>query len=223
MLISHGISRLHMCVEFIVFPFSKVILIGDLAGRQLTTSAPSTIKFPVAPESEKFHCMARFSFSILKLVASIGSSRKKLAYTINFPDFCCVVMGSGGGLKNMLHKLLVGCTCQHMLSLPPPLSLWHHLRRRWCQIRTMLSSQQSGKISFKFIIIQFLLISQSSKNIAIADWFNKGGEYGGCLPILDVLLGWYMDAHQDKCLQQWLDFQMVAFWERHVTWFLVDH
>ena len=50
---SHGISILHVCVDFIVLPLSKMILIGNLDGCLFTTGAHSISKCSVTPDSEK--------------------------------------------------------------------------------------------------------------------------------------------------------------------------
>ena len=100
MLVSHGISILHVYVYFTVLPFGKEIFIGKLSGRFLTTGAPSIRKFSVATESEKSHCTACFIFGVLTLVAAIGSFHILLACTISFPAFYRVVMGSDAGLQN---------------------------------------------------------------------------------------------------------------------------
>lgn len=49
---SHGMSRLHVWVDLIVFPFGSVIEMGFAATCLFTTGASSTKKWPVAPESD---------------------------------------------------------------------------------------------------------------------------------------------------------------------------
>ena len=49
---SHGISKLHVCVDWMILPLGSVIFSGDAVGLLLTTGAPCTRKCPVAPESE---------------------------------------------------------------------------------------------------------------------------------------------------------------------------
>ena len=49
---SHGMSKLHVCVDCIIFPLGSVIFNGDDVNFLLTTGAPCTRKCPVAPESE---------------------------------------------------------------------------------------------------------------------------------------------------------------------------
>jgi hypothetical protein len=46
-----GIWMLHTCVDLICFPSGKFIIRGDVAGRLLSTSAPSIIQMEVAPVS----------------------------------------------------------------------------------------------------------------------------------------------------------------------------
>ena len=108
MLGSHGISILHVCVEFIVFPLSKMILIGKLAGRLFTTFAHSISKCSVTPDSEKYHCTAHFRFNVLKLVASIGSSCILLAFTIVLPAVYFLGTGSGNWLQKSATLVISG-------------------------------------------------------------------------------------------------------------------
>lgn len=49
---NHGISRLQVWVDLIVFPFGSVILIGVVATCTLVAGAPSIRKCAVAPESD---------------------------------------------------------------------------------------------------------------------------------------------------------------------------
>ena len=49
---THGISRLHVCVELIIFPFGSVICSGNSAFFMFTVGDPSTRKCAVAPESD---------------------------------------------------------------------------------------------------------------------------------------------------------------------------
>ena len=46
----HGMSKLHVCVDCIIFPLGSVIFNGDDVIFLFTTGAPCTRKFPVAPE-----------------------------------------------------------------------------------------------------------------------------------------------------------------------------
>ena len=49
---SHGMSKIHMYVDCIIFPLGSVIFNGYDVNFLLTTGAPCTRKFPVAPESD---------------------------------------------------------------------------------------------------------------------------------------------------------------------------
>ena len=49
---SHGISRLHVCVDWMLLPLGSVIFSGDSVGILLTTGAPCNRKCHVAPESD---------------------------------------------------------------------------------------------------------------------------------------------------------------------------
>ena len=49
---NHGIYRLQVCVDLIVFPFGSVILIGAVATFALVAGAPFIRKCAVAPESD---------------------------------------------------------------------------------------------------------------------------------------------------------------------------
>ena len=49
---SHGMSKLHVCVDCIIFTLGSVIFNGDGINFLLNTGAPCTRKCPVAPESE---------------------------------------------------------------------------------------------------------------------------------------------------------------------------
>ena len=48
---SPGIMKSHMCVDFTLFPSGKLIVIGCVAMRLLSTSTPSIMKMDVAPVS----------------------------------------------------------------------------------------------------------------------------------------------------------------------------
>ena len=48
---SHGMSKLHVCVDCIIFPLESVIFNGDGVNFLLTTGAHCTRKCPVYPES----------------------------------------------------------------------------------------------------------------------------------------------------------------------------
>ena len=49
---SQGISKLHVCVEYMMLPSGNFIATGNSAGFTLTNADPSTRKCDDAPESE---------------------------------------------------------------------------------------------------------------------------------------------------------------------------
>ena len=55
---NHGMSRLHVWVDFNFIPFGMAIVMGRLAICLFTTGAPSMMKWLVAPESETAHSTA---------------------------------------------------------------------------------------------------------------------------------------------------------------------
>ena len=57
-------SRLHVCVDVMFLPFGIVMLIGLSATCKFVTGAPSTRKYPVAPESEIAYSVAILSLSV---------------------------------------------------------------------------------------------------------------------------------------------------------------
>ena len=62
---SHGMSKLHVCVDVMILPFVIVMLIGLYATCKFVTGALSTRKWYVAPESEMAYSSARLSLSTL--------------------------------------------------------------------------------------------------------------------------------------------------------------
>ena len=69
---SHGISRLHVCVDWMLLPLGSVLLSGDDVGLLLTTGDPCNIKCPVAPESDMAYCTAPCNLVGCKLGAVFG-------------------------------------------------------------------------------------------------------------------------------------------------------
>ena len=65
--VSQGISKLHVCVDVMIFPFGIVMLIGLSATCKFVTGAPSTRKWPVAPESDMAYSIAILSLSVLSI------------------------------------------------------------------------------------------------------------------------------------------------------------
>ena len=69
---SHGISRLHLCVDWMFLPLGSVILSGGSVGLLLTTGDPCNRKCPVAPESDMAYCTAPCTLVGCKLGAVFG-------------------------------------------------------------------------------------------------------------------------------------------------------
>ena len=69
---NHGISRLHVCVDWMLLPLGSVILSGDSVGLLLNTRAPCNRKCPVAPESDMAYCTAPCTLVGCKLGALFG-------------------------------------------------------------------------------------------------------------------------------------------------------
>ena len=92
---SHGMFKLHVCVDMIFLPFGNRIWIGLVAFLLLTTGAPSTRKWPVAPESETAYWMACTTLLVLNAKVLVVEV-KLLAWM-----YCChalCLVGSGMGL-----------------------------------------------------------------------------------------------------------------------------
>ena len=93
---SHGMSRLHVWVDWITLPFGNVIVIGWSAILLFMTGAPSTRKWPVAPESEMACLTARTRRCGLKMVADRGSCWRLFACTIVVHADLRVAIGVAG-------------------------------------------------------------------------------------------------------------------------------
>ena len=73
---NQGMSRLQVCVDLILFPFGSKIWTGVVATFLFTIGAPSTRKWPVAPESEMAYSTAlvrRLVSNIILLVVKVAS------------------------------------------------------------------------------------------------------------------------------------------------------
>ena len=70
---SHGMSKLHVCVDCIIFPLGDVIFNGDDVNFLLTTGAPCNRKCTVAPEFEMTYWTSSLFFvgRKLRLVAGM--------------------------------------------------------------------------------------------------------------------------------------------------------
>ena len=81
---SHGISRLQVWVNLVIFSFGRVVMIGLAAGIIFTAGVLVIKKYPVAPESEISHVTALATLSWLKTVFACGNYLNFLAWTM-----CC--------------------------------------------------------------------------------------------------------------------------------------
>ena len=79
---SHGMSRLHVWVDWITLPFGNVIVIGWSAILLFMTGAPSTRKWPVAPESEMACLTDRVTRAGSNMVAACGKLLRLLAWIV---------------------------------------------------------------------------------------------------------------------------------------------
>ena len=90
---SQGISRLHMCVDMIIFQFGRTILIGCKIGQMFTATDQFARKYPVDPGSEKTHSTASSNLVVLKIMLVMGSLHRMLAQMMYFHTVACVGMG----------------------------------------------------------------------------------------------------------------------------------
>ena len=84
-------SRLHVCVDRMLLPFGRVMVIGFVAGLIFTAGETLIKKWPVAPESDSAHLTALFSRTWSNMVLACGNSRKLLAWMI-----CCHALCRAG-------------------------------------------------------------------------------------------------------------------------------
>ena len=81
-------SRLHVWVDRMVFPFGRVMVIGLLVGLMFTAAAPFIKKWLVAPESDSAHATALVIHPLLNIISACGSSRRLLAWMIYCHALC---------------------------------------------------------------------------------------------------------------------------------------
>ena len=62
---SHGVYKIHVCVDVMLLKFGMVMLIGLSATCKFVTGATSNRKWPLAPESEMSYSIAVLSLSVL--------------------------------------------------------------------------------------------------------------------------------------------------------------
>ena len=74
-------SRLHVCVDFVILPFGSEMLIGFLATCKFVTDAPSTRKWPVGPGSEMAYSTALIILGVLKIISAFLICMRLLACT----------------------------------------------------------------------------------------------------------------------------------------------
>ena len=94
---NHGISRLHVWVDFSFVPLGMAMVMGRVAICLFTTGAPSMMKWLVAPESETAHSTALVRNFRLKVVSRRFSCRL----------FAC--FNASHALVQPCRVLLLGC------------------------------------------------------------------------------------------------------------------
>ena len=99
---SHGISRLHVCVDWMLFPLGSVILSGGSVGLLLTTGAPCKRKCHVAPESDMACCITCCTLVGCKLGAVFGCFCKLCA-----PPLLSTVVMVASSISLVEHLLLI--------------------------------------------------------------------------------------------------------------------
>ena len=79
--VSHGMFVLHVCVDLITLPSGRFIEIGFDVGNNMpiTTGVPGRTKYHVAPVSATAISTSFFLLRVLKQVAALGKSQKKLS------------------------------------------------------------------------------------------------------------------------------------------------
>ena len=112
---SHGISRLHVCVELIILPFGSVICSGYLAFFMFTAGDPSTRKCAVAPESD-IACTMLLIRWLFNNKFAFGRSRS-FSFTIScFHASVLVRMPCAVGI-NCLRSVLVTLQARFLMAL----------------------------------------------------------------------------------------------------------
>ena len=85
---SHGIPKLHVCVEYMMLPSGSFIAIGNSAAFMLTTAEPSTRKCDDAPESESTYSTNRTRRLVLNIICELGDWVRSLSLTIFIHNSC---------------------------------------------------------------------------------------------------------------------------------------
>ena len=99
--------RLHVCVDCMVLPFGRVVVIGFIVGLMFTAGAPFIKKWLVAPESDSAHSTALLSRPLLNIIFACGSSRKLFAWMMCCHALCLAGVRAdellaAGGVAGML-------------------------------------------------------------------------------------------------------------------------
>ena len=92
---NHGMSRLHVCVDRTLSPFGSNIWMGVVANFLFTIGAPSTMKWPVAPESDMAYSTALVRRLVSKIMCACGDVRKLRLRMIAFHAACRVGIANG--------------------------------------------------------------------------------------------------------------------------------
>lgn len=106
---SHGISKLHVWVDWITLPFGSVIVIGFVAILMLTAGAPFIKKCPVAPESDIACLTQRVIFAASKIVVACGSWDRLFACIMCCHAFDFVVMSVRCSVGILVCPLFIVC------------------------------------------------------------------------------------------------------------------
>ena len=85
---SHGISRLHVCVDCMNDPLGSFIFSGLLVGRSFLTAAPFTMKCAVAPESRIAYSVGFFSLLVLSSSEDSSSSERATVEAVALSHSC---------------------------------------------------------------------------------------------------------------------------------------
>ena len=91
-------SRLHVCVDCMIFPLGSVILIGFVVIFLFTTGAPATRKCPVAPESEMACWTALVVLGSSTMVEACGNWATLVACMILVAAVALVCLGMHVGI-----------------------------------------------------------------------------------------------------------------------------
>ena len=151
-------SRLHVCVDWIIFPFGNVIFNGEVVNFLLTKGAPCTRKFPVAPESETAYCIASLNLDGWKIRIAVGSLARLLAWTM----FCHALLRvgalttGGGAWVSRGTSLLSDHPLLPLLSTVATVISSAVLEEHLLLIHTVVSPSSSSSIMAKELIVCLL-------------------------------------------------------------------